>query len=130
MTFFRDDSTIKLAVVDPSLPEVIKKKEELAKKHHRTVTIFLISKHSFERALELYKAVVKIRNVEYGVKISEEDIKKFKAEIDNFEKLDTKLKEETNLTYLLPCYWLLLKMPTPPIFILKLRKKKSLFDLD
>ena len=99
MTFFRDDSTIKLAVVDPSLPEVIKKKEELAKKHHRTVTIFLISKHSFERALELYKAVVKIRNVEYGVKISEEDIKKFKAEIDNFEKLDTKLKEETNLTY-------------------------------
>jgi len=98
LTFYRDDKNIKLGVINPGLKEVQAKKEALEKTEHRPVDIYLISEHSFERAFELYKAVVKIRDVEYGVKITEEVLNKFQAEIDNFDKLAEKLKEETNLT--------------------------------
>lgn len=98
LIFFRNDDTIKLACVDSESPEVLKLKEELEKKQQRTVDLYLVSEHSLERSLELYKSVVKIKKVEYGVKIKAEDLQKFQKEITSIDLLAEKIKDETNLT--------------------------------
>lgn len=85
--FFYDGKNIRLACLEPS-KEVVMELEKLAKKHFCQTKLYLISEHSFKYALEIYNAVPKIKRIKGGVEIKEEDLEKFKNEINDFRKLD------------------------------------------
>ena len=98
LTFFRDDKTIKYATVNPDNEEIQEIKKNIEKKHKQPVNLYLISEHSFERAMELYKSVVKVKKVTYGVTVTKEDLLRFQKEIASFDDLKKRLPDETNLT--------------------------------
>lgn len=97
IVFFKDDNTIKIGCLELT-DEIKEVQKNLNKKFSRNVDVFLISQHSFERVLELYKTVVKPKEVVYGIKITDADIKRLEKEITDFKALEEKLKTETNLT--------------------------------
>jgi type IV pilus assembly protein PilB len=86
--FFYDGKNIRLACLEPN-KEVVLELENLAKKHFCTTKLYLISEHSFNYALEIYKSIPKVKKPKSGVEIKEEDLEKFKNEINDFRKLET-----------------------------------------
>ncbi len=87
---------LRLASLNPRNPQVSKLGKELGDRYHANVKIYLTSKYSFEQALEIYKTIPIITQME-GVSISEEDLNKFDEKLQNFKGLE-KLIEETGLT--------------------------------
>lgn len=63
----------------------------LQAKFHSKGLIYLISKNSYIRALNVYKSFPKIRKIERGVKITDSDIEKFKGQINNFIQLQSRI---------------------------------------
>jgi type IV pilus assembly protein PilB len=84
--FFYNGTHIRLACIEPSV-EIKEKLNELTAKYFCQGKLYLISNNSFEYALEIYKSVPKIKTLSGGVEIKEEDLEKFKSEINDFKKL-------------------------------------------
>ncbi len=95
--FFKTDNVIKLGAVDPKSEGVEKIKELLSKKFNVKVDVFLISEHSFNSVFKLYASVPIFKKIETGVKITEEDLEKYKNEITDFRSLNEKIKQ-VNIT--------------------------------
>ncbi|MFH0854468.1 MAG: GspE/PulE family protein [bacterium] len=55
--------------------------------------LYFISENSFLKALKVYKAIPKIKKPSLGVKISGEDISRFKEDVNDFRKLEDKIKD-------------------------------------
>ena len=55
--------------------------------------LYLISQNSFERALDVYKIIPKVKKYSSGVEISSEQLKKFKDELASFRSLNEKINE-------------------------------------
>lgn len=83
---------LRLGAVDPTLPEVQELLEKLAKSHYANGVLYLISPHSFEVAYHLYAKIPRVRKVLKGVKITEEDLKKYQNELKSFKELDKKIQ--------------------------------------
>ncbi|HMB66105.1 MAG TPA: ATPase, T2SS/T4P/T4SS family [Patescibacteria group bacterium] len=89
--FYYDGKNMRIASTNPEKKEVKELLKEKEKDLHVNAKLYLISKHSLDYALKVYKSLPKVENVRGGVKIEEEDLKKFKEEITDYKKLDDKI---------------------------------------
>ncbi len=67
--------------------------EELKDKTGANGMAYLISKNSFLRAVKVYGTIPKPHKISMGVKITEEDINKYRSGINDMEQLRNKIKE-------------------------------------
>jgi len=90
--FFNNGTEIRLGLVaqDDALQTMI---NDIAERYHAHVSPYLISEHSWERALKLYDTLPKITHLVGGVEIKEESIKKFEAKISNFKDLNNEINK-------------------------------------
>jgi type II secretory ATPase GspE/PulE/Tfp pilus assembly ATPase PilB-like protein len=91
--FYYDGENIRLATTDPEAKAVKEIQKELDAKYYTKSRIYLISQYSFDYALEVYKAVPKVKKYDSGVDIPAEDLEKFKNEITDYKKLDEKINQ-------------------------------------
>ena len=91
--FYYDGKKVRIASTDPDRKEIKELLKEKEKELHVEGVLYLISKHSLDYALEVYKNLPKVDRVTGGVKIEEEDLKKFKDDLSNYKSLDKKIKE-------------------------------------
>ncbi len=92
--FYFDGSRLRLAALDPLSPAVQKKLHELEKMLSiRNAETYLVSSKSLEHGLWLYRSLPKIKAIPSGVEITEENLEKFKNEIDDFASLATRINE-------------------------------------
>lgn len=84
--FFYNGKNLRLGCVEPSTA-IKEKLNELTEKYFCEGKLYLISDNSFEYALEVYKSVPKVKILTGGVEVKEEDLEKFKNEINDFKKL-------------------------------------------
>lgn len=97
VNFYYDGENIRVATTDPQNEEILQIMKELEEKYHVRGVIYLISPHSLEYALKVYATLPKIDRVDRGVKITEEDINKYKEFIKDYKSLGTKINE-VNIT--------------------------------
>ncbi|MFA5248289.1 MAG: GspE/PulE family protein [Patescibacteria group bacterium] len=95
--FLYDGRQIRLGAVNPSLPEIVSLTEKIEKDYHSRIERYLISSHSFNYAVKIYSTLPKIEKAVKGVKISEEDLEKFKNEIEDYKTLAIKINK-VNIT--------------------------------
>ena len=91
--FYYDGKTIRIGALNPRNEEVKKKFEELKEKLHVDGKIYMISKHSLDYGMEIYDSLPKIERVEGGVKIEEEDLRRFRDDIQDYRSLNKKIKQ-------------------------------------
>lgn len=91
--FFYDGKNIRLGTIDPENEEIKKTLAELEKKYHSKGRLYLVSKNSLDYAIKIYKSLPKIERIERGVKITEEDLEKFKTDIEDYKNLGEKINE-------------------------------------
>lgn len=94
--FFYDGGNIRLGCLDAT-PEVKAELAQLSEQYFAEGRLYLISKSSFDYALEAYKSIPKIKRYESGVEISEESLEKFKEDISNYKNLNDKIND-VNIT--------------------------------
>ncbi|MFP4514690.1 MAG: GspE/PulE family protein [Parcubacteria group bacterium] len=95
--FYYDGENIRIATTDPEAKAAKEIQKELDAKYFTNSRIYLISRHSFEYALEVYKAIPKIKKYDSGVEIPAKDLEKFKNEITDYKKLAEKINQ-VNIT--------------------------------
>lgn len=95
--FFYNGKNLSLASINPEDEEVKKKAKELKEKYFSFTRVYLISEKSLKFALEMYKSIPKVREIERGVEISEEDLNKFSEKFSTFDDLQ-KLIDKAQLT--------------------------------
>lgn len=86
--FFYDGERLRIGTVDPENDALHKKIEELDKELYTESKLYLISEHSLKYALRLYKILPKVRKFVRGVEIKEEDLERFKNEIQDYRSLN------------------------------------------
>ena len=91
--FFLGASDIRIGSINPADPTVTAISQELGKKYHARSVVYLISPHSLEFALRLYRMVPKVRKFISGVEIKADDIKRFEKDIQTFQDLSRRLEE-------------------------------------
>lgn len=91
--FFYDGKQLRIGTTKPQNKEIIKIIEDLKERYFCDVRLYLISSHSFDYAIKLYRAIPKLRKFIPGVKIRPEDIEKFKKEISSYRTLNEKINK-------------------------------------
>src|SRR6056297_722619 len=87
-----------IGVVDYPLKDEVKAYiDKIAKKKGLKPSIYLITEDSLKSALKLYSSVPKFLEIQTGVTITEDDLKKYQEELSDFRELNKKIKE-VNLT--------------------------------
>jgi type II secretory ATPase GspE/PulE/Tfp pilus assembly ATPase PilB-like protein len=89
--FFYDGSNIRIASTSPNRDEVKNVMAELTQKYFCTGKIYQISEHSLLYAMNLYKGIPKLRIVERGVRLTEEDLNKFTDKFSSFLDLQQEI---------------------------------------
>jgi len=95
--FFNNGTDIRIGVVNYNNEVLDTLIEQIKEEYHADVSIYLISQHSFDRALKLYDTLPQITHLVGGVEIKEEDIKKFETQITSFKDLN-KLINKVSIT--------------------------------
>ncbi|MBP9748997.1 type II/IV secretion system protein, partial [Patescibacteria group bacterium] len=90
--FLNLNDELRVGSTDPKNPAVQELLYQLQERARANGQLYLLSEHSFATALKLYDALPNIKKIIKGVQISEDDIKKFSAEIGDFQKLNTILQ--------------------------------------
>ena len=57
------------------------------------IELYMISSQSYQKAMDLYHFLPKQRKIVRGVDITEEDMKKFEIDFNNFKELEDKMKQ-------------------------------------
>jgi type IV pilus assembly protein PilB len=91
--FFYDGANVRIGVMDPSNPEIKEIAGKIAKDYHAKVEFYIISGHSFDYTFKIYQTLPKIIRQTRGVDITEEDLEKFKAFIQDYRSLGAKINE-------------------------------------
>lgn len=92
--FFFDGKNLRLAALDPFNQEVRAKLQELKAKYFvSSGEVYLVSRHSLDKALWHYKSVPKIKAAPAKVQITAQDLEKFKEEISDFKSLNEKINK-------------------------------------
>ncbi|MFC1678538.1 GspE/PulE family protein [Patescibacteria group bacterium] len=91
--FFYDGDHIRIASTNPKNEEIIEIMKKLEEELHTQGKIYLISDHSYDYCLRLYKNLPKVRKFISGVEVREEDLKKFEAEIKDYRSLSEKINK-------------------------------------
>jgi type IV pilus assembly protein PilB len=91
--FFYDGNQVRIGTVNPDNPAVLSKLKDLRDEYYVEGKLYLISRHSLDYAIKLYKSLPKVRKFIKGVEIKGEDIEKFEKDISEYKALDKKIKE-------------------------------------
>lgn len=83
----------RIAVVNSEIPEIKELIYQVEERSHAKVNVYLISEHSFNSALKLYKMIPEKREIVKGVKITEEELKKYQEGIATFDDLNSKIQK-------------------------------------
>ena len=89
--FYYDGAKIYLAALEPT-EEIEKIMAKLADKYHCHVALYLVSTYSLDYALNLYRAIPKVRKFTSGVEISEKDLDKFSGQFASFNDLEAEIR--------------------------------------
>ena len=73
--FSYDGKNIRVGTTDPERREVKELLKRLCEQYHTEGKLYLISNYSLEYAIELYRAIPKVRKFVRGVEIKEEELK-------------------------------------------------------
>jgi len=92
VVFFLVGDEIRVGTTSPG-KEVERIAERIAKERHANVSTYLISEDSLAYALKLYDKLPTPKEVIYGYRIEEADLKKYEKEIDDFAELKKKIGE-------------------------------------
>ena len=95
--FFYDGNHVRVATANPADPKIAEILTYLQDEYHVDGALYMISQHSFEYGIKIYAALPKIDRVDRGVKVTEEDLEKFKAYIQDYRSLGEKINE-VNIT--------------------------------
>lgn len=97
LCFFRLENEIRLATCDTAIDqtEVLADLQRLYSGSH--IVVYLTSTHSFDLAMALYKNIAKVKKIITDVVITENDLKKYQAELSNYGDLNKKITQ-VNLT--------------------------------
>lgn len=90
--FFYDGRNFRLGCVEAT-PAVMETMALIQEQRFASGKLYLISKNSFEYALETYKNLPKTKGYNGGVEISEENLEKFKEAIASYKSLGEKINE-------------------------------------
>ncbi|MCK4554275.1 Flp pilus assembly complex ATPase component TadA, partial [Candidatus Parcubacteria bacterium] len=91
--FYYDGANIRLGTMQPHNDEVQNLAKQLAKKHHCQSGVYLISDHSLDYGLKLYKTLPKHRDTERGVKIDEAELNKYSEKFSSFKDLQEQINK-------------------------------------
>lgn len=98
VVFFYHEQEVRLGCVDPEKEGIAELAEELRRRIEGAhVEVYVISKYSLDHAIKLYAAIPRIKPVATAVEITEEELNRYKTEIEKLSDLDKKLKK-ANLT--------------------------------
>lgn len=82
---------IRLAVTDPKNSELTSLIKKLEDEHDARVHLYFISSHSFDMAFQWYERVPRKTEILKGVKITEEELEKFRPLLKDFRELQQHL---------------------------------------
>ncbi|PJA90475.1 MAG: hypothetical protein CO137_00255, partial [Candidatus Magasanikbacteria bacterium CG_4_9_14_3_um_filter_32_9] len=85
--FFFSQDEVRLGAIDPSKTEVQELLHQIQERNHANGALYTISKQSFSKVFELYKKVPVIAVITKNVEISEEDLEKVQADVNDFASL-------------------------------------------
>ncbi|MEA3464332.1 MAG: GspE/PulE family protein [Patescibacteria group bacterium] len=91
--FYYDGNNLRLASTQPDDNKVKDLLIQLKEKYYCHGEIYLISSHSLEFALELYKTIPAPREIIKGVKINEQELNKYSAKLSSFKDLQEQIKK-------------------------------------
>ena len=92
--FFRTDTHLRVAVVDPEEKKTKAFVDELRKRYpHHELSVYITSQHSFDAAAKLFKTIAKFRPIQRDLVISKEHLDRFSSQITSFKQLDSALKQ-------------------------------------
>ncbi len=91
--FFYDGEKTRVATSNPENKEIKKIIESLEKNLFVKNDTYLISQNSLKYGLSIYKNIPKASKVDKGVKITEDDLEKFKKEIKDYKSINDKINE-------------------------------------
>ncbi len=90
--FYYDGKNIRLGCLGETT-EINEELTRLSEQYFAEGRLYLISKNSFDYALEAYRGIPKIKRYESGVEISEENLEKFKEAISTYKNLSDKIND-------------------------------------
>ena len=94
VVFYADSEHLRLAALDPSNPALqVKVKELMDQYFFKSGQIYQISSSSLAYGLKMYATLPKIREIKWGVDITEKDLLRFQAEINNIVELREKINK-------------------------------------
>ncbi len=91
VAFYRDTDSFRLAAINPTDTRVTDLQMALEQQFHVKGGMYALSTTSLEKALALYKAIPKIKEVSRDVSIDEATLQKFRAEVQSFDALRAKV---------------------------------------
>jgi type II secretory ATPase GspE/PulE/Tfp pilus assembly ATPase PilB-like protein len=95
--FYYDGENVRLATSRPENPRVKEIEEEINKTYFTKSALYLVSETSLNHGLDVYKTIPKVKKVTGGVEIKEEDLEKFKKDIESYQSLNSKIND-VNIT--------------------------------
>ncbi len=91
----------KIATVDPARDDVRDFLKKLEEQLHAKISIYVTSQQSFDAAVKLYEKLPKIKEVIHGgIKITEGDVTKYEAVIQDIKKLQSILDAQPTMSEL------------------------------
>ena len=90
--FFYDGRNLRIACLTPT-DEVLKEVEQMGSQYFADAKLYLISENSLSYALDVYRAVPKIKKYDAGVEIKASQLLKFKDDLVSYKSLNDKVNE-------------------------------------
>lgn len=75
---------LRVAAIDPTDAKVTELAYQLGERNQTHAALYKISEHSLEKAFDLYKALPKIKQIVKGVKITDEELDRYRASAKDF----------------------------------------------
>lgn len=85
VAFLWSGTEIRLGAIDPANQEIVELAYQLGERNQAKTAVYQITEHSLERALALYAALPQVKTVVKGVKITDEEMTRYRALIKDFE---------------------------------------------
>ncbi len=89
--FLFSGTEIRVGALTPNDPAVTELVYQLGERNKATAAVYAISEHSLEKALALYAALPKIKQVIKGVKITDAEMTRYRSQVKDFAAVQTLL---------------------------------------
>jgi len=94
--FFKDEAQIRIAALEPQDSGIQKIVSDFQKTFPLShIEVYIFSEHSFEKAVELYKALPKFKPISKELALDQATLERFQKEITNFDIFQKRLQTGT-----------------------------------